>query len=253
MSIPTINLTVTVYDYSGAPVPGAYVTSRLDRPERYEGVVVESDVAGETDDAGQVVLAVFPNELGANGSKTLVRVSPPNAEAQEFNVVVPNEACRLEDILDLPTFPPQHWDNKLATVPDAIEGNLPVWGPDGKNLLDSGMAPADLGGSGGSCGSPSLSFTFEDFGDAQQIAEIPAGMRVFRAVLEVEEAFDSGQISIGPETAQGQLMAVGDSSLLTAGKYVSEPEVQYTTATAVNIYFTGSPTQGSAKVTLYCM
>lgn len=70
MALTTRDVAVSVLDAAGAPVAGAVVTARLDRADidPAEGVVTPSDVAGTTDGAGAVTLALWPNLLGTANS-----------------------------------------------------------------------------------------------------------------------------------------------------------------------------------------
>ena len=66
--IPTVNVTVAVHEQDGSPVRDALVLAKLTAVERYNGYVVADEYTGRTDERGRAVVAVFPNELGSEGS-----------------------------------------------------------------------------------------------------------------------------------------------------------------------------------------
>lgn len=106
MPTPTKNVTVTVVDSEANPVEGARVAMTLNRAEVYLAAIVPTTVSGVTNGSGVVVLAVFPNELGAANSHydVTVRVTGSKAVAT-YRAWVPNAHCNLEDIITIPAFP----------------------------------------------------------------------------------------------------------------------------------------------------
>jgi hypothetical protein len=71
MALTTRNVTVQVSDPTGAGVAGASVTAMLTRSDRDPtgGWVLPSLVTGTTDALGAVVLTLWPNALGSDGSQ----------------------------------------------------------------------------------------------------------------------------------------------------------------------------------------
>lgn len=105
MPAPTVNVTATISGQDGQPVQGATVQMVLDRSEVYQGFVVKEGAFGTTDASGTVILPVFPNELGVNGSQYRVVISTPEQTIRS-TAVVPNSACNLHDIMQTPPYPP---------------------------------------------------------------------------------------------------------------------------------------------------
>lgn len=125
--IPTVNVTARLHDQKGMPVAGALVSMRLTVVERYRGYVVPQEARAVTDENGEAVLAVWPNELGSESSEYKVTVQypetflpeqcacpshhhhVPSRAATGQRVItafasVPNADCFLWDILELPPY-----------------------------------------------------------------------------------------------------------------------------------------------------
>ena len=102
MAIETTNVTVRVNDQTGNPVSGAIVSAKLMTTEKNTGFVLPREVTGETNDSGVVVLAVFPNELGTEGSEYQFRIEDPRTgKVVKIFAVVPNADCELHTISEL--------------------------------------------------------------------------------------------------------------------------------------------------------
>lgn len=102
MAIETTNVTVRVNDQTGNPVPSAIVSAKLMTTEKNTGFVLPKEVTGETNDSGVVVLAVFPNELGTEGSEYQFRIEDPRTgKVVKIFAVVPNADCELHTISEL--------------------------------------------------------------------------------------------------------------------------------------------------------
>ena len=102
MAIETTNVTVRVNDQTGNPVSGAIVSAKLMTTEKNTGFVLPKEVTGETNDSGVVVLAVFPNELGTEGSEYQFRIEDPRTgKVVKIFAVVPNADCELHSIAEL--------------------------------------------------------------------------------------------------------------------------------------------------------
>ena len=104
MSIPTVNVTVVVNGQDGSPVEGAVITAKLDREDRYEGLVVRKTVRGKTGETGQLVMALFPNVLGTSGSQYQFSIQTKEG-AQRYTASVPNSDCYLSSIIGLDPAP----------------------------------------------------------------------------------------------------------------------------------------------------
>lgn len=105
--IPTVAVTVTAFDQSGNPVSGGRVQAYLDRTEIYNGLILPERTEGVINAAGVCVLQLWPNALGVNGSSYLVRAYNPDTGLKylDTKAVVPNNACRLEEIVVAEPFP----------------------------------------------------------------------------------------------------------------------------------------------------
>ena len=99
--IPTVNVTVAVHGQDGTPVRDALVFARLTTVERYNGYVVAGEYEGRTDEKGRAVVAVFPNELGSEGSEYRFRIVTPEGKTFSVYASVPNADCNLHQICEL--------------------------------------------------------------------------------------------------------------------------------------------------------
>ena len=77
-SIPTVMVTVRLHDQDGDPEIGASVKAKLMTPERYNGYIVPEEYTGQTDETGCCTIALFPNELGTEGSEYRFKMMPRN-------------------------------------------------------------------------------------------------------------------------------------------------------------------------------
>lgn len=105
--LQTVAVTCTAYDQNGDPVSGGRVVATLDQTEIDGGFVVPERVEGITDAQGVCVLQLWPNALGVTGSSYLIRAWNPDTGKRylDARAVVPNSACRLEDIIVQEPFP----------------------------------------------------------------------------------------------------------------------------------------------------
>lgn len=106
-SIPTVTVTARVYRQDGQPVRGATVSMRLTTAERYGGYIVPRETSADTDASGVAVLRVWPNALGSEASEYRVKINVPDgsgARSIAGHAVVPNAACDLSDIMELPAY-----------------------------------------------------------------------------------------------------------------------------------------------------
>lgn len=108
MSIATTQVTCTFFNQSGAAVPGAQVTARLDRTEIYQGMVVPKEVSAVADVNGIALLQLWPNALGVNGSRYRVTAVDPSTGLRflDWNVSVPETDCLLHNIFSQAPYPP---------------------------------------------------------------------------------------------------------------------------------------------------
>ena len=77
MSIPTVNVTAVVHDTEGCPVENVRVVAKLTTLEKYNGFVVPERIEELTDATGTAVLALWPNELGSEGSEYKFKIQNP--------------------------------------------------------------------------------------------------------------------------------------------------------------------------------
>lgn len=104
MPAPTVSVTVDLSTTGGEALAGITVRARLDVNEVYEEIVISQPVEGVTDADGVVVLDLFPNApsptgLGTQGSTYRFTATVPGGRGLNVNARVPNEDCRLENIL----------------------------------------------------------------------------------------------------------------------------------------------------------
>lgn len=104
MTTPTVPVTVTLAAQDGTPYQGITVRARLDINEVYQGFVISDQIEAVTDADGVAVLNCFPNApdptgLGTQGSTYSFRAAIPGGRSLAVEALVPNVACRLENIL----------------------------------------------------------------------------------------------------------------------------------------------------------
>ncbi|MBC7618007.1 MAG: hypothetical protein H7293_03270 [Candidatus Saccharibacteria bacterium] len=106
MTVPTVTVTCRASSQSGAAIPGAIFTFKLNLTEKYNGFVVPSAVTGTADINGLCVVQLFPNALGSTGSAyTTIGTNPKDGRRFLSGMaVIPNYGCNLEDVLDLPYY-----------------------------------------------------------------------------------------------------------------------------------------------------
>lgn len=84
------------------------------------------------------------------------------------------------------------------------------------------------------------------------LKSVAAGETCDEILVTVDSAWDAGSLTIGDATAPERLMPSGATNLAITGlQSQRSPQYQYPAATDIFIYLTGSPTTGSARVTLY--
>jgi hypothetical protein len=98
-------VTVRLHDQDGDPEIGASVKAKLMTPERYNGYIVPEEYTGQTDETGCCTIALFPNELGTEGSEYRFKMMPRNGKAITVYASIPNKNCFLEEICDLEPYP----------------------------------------------------------------------------------------------------------------------------------------------------
>ena len=107
MTAPTVPVTVKLAAMGGEAIEGVVVTAHLNQNDIYQGFIISEDVTGTTDSTGTVVLDLFPNNpetgLGTTGSRYTFKAAVPGGKAFRATAQIPNTACNLEDVADLPT------------------------------------------------------------------------------------------------------------------------------------------------------
>jgi len=108
MSIPTVQVTCVAYDQNGNPVAGGTFRFKLDRTEIYNGFVVPEVVEGTANAQGVCVVNLWPNALGTNSSQYRVQAYNPDTGAKYLDAfaVIPNSNCYLQDVIQIPPYPP---------------------------------------------------------------------------------------------------------------------------------------------------
>lgn len=107
MPTPTIAVTCAASDQGGESVAGGIYTAKLDQTEIYDGLVVPEQVTATADADGLVILNLWPNALGVNGSSYRITARNPDTGKKFFDasVVVPNNPCNLYQIIQNAPFP----------------------------------------------------------------------------------------------------------------------------------------------------
>lgn len=94
----------------------------------------------------------------------------------------------------------------------------------------------------------------DDFTDGETlIGNVGNGTRVVEVSVEVLVAFDGGaDFTIGDASDNDRLLTTDEVDLQTTGVYVVNPVYQFPAGgnVDVNVYYTGTPTVGSARVTI---
>lgn len=91
-----------------------------------------------------------------------------------------------------------------------------------------------------------------DFPGPKTIGRLSAGFTVFLIIIDVVTAFDgSTTMTIGEDSAQGNLVTTSQVFMNLVGTYGIEINHKYTTLTDIKTFFTGSPTVGSANITIF--
>ena len=94
-----------VNDPSNQPLKGAVVEAVLSAFDISNGYVAPKKIEGITDDLGQVILNLWPNELGATATYYKVKITSPNGKTIRTTAVVPNAAtAKLHLISEIPPF-----------------------------------------------------------------------------------------------------------------------------------------------------
>lgn len=83
------------------------------------------------------------------------------------------------------------------------------------------------------------------------IKTVLAGETVDEVLLTVDTPFDTGVLSIGDDGDNSRLMSADSNSLALAEQFQLSPQVRYSSGTAIYAYLTGTPSTGSARITLY--
>lgn len=103
MTVPTVTLTCTTSDQTGAAVPGAVFRATLDRTHLYRGLVIPRVVEATANAQGVALLVLWPNELAeAPSTYRLVGVDPVTGRKfLDTPIAIPNKNCNLQDIVVL--------------------------------------------------------------------------------------------------------------------------------------------------------
>lgn len=101
----TCAVSCQVNDQNNLPVEGAVISATLSAVEVYQGYVTPETVNAVTDDNGQAVLNLWPNQLGAVSSYYKIRIVTPLGRTLRTTAVVPNApTAQLHLISELPPF-----------------------------------------------------------------------------------------------------------------------------------------------------
>lgn len=102
MSLPTCATTIIATAPNGEPLADAPVQCHLSTTETYDGIVVPQVVAGTTDGTGTLVLDLWPNSLGTQGSRYVVLIGgtlPADPQSVLYAVIPDETSCNLHEHL----------------------------------------------------------------------------------------------------------------------------------------------------------
>lgn len=106
MTHPTCAVRCAIRDQAGNPAAGAEITAILNRAEVHDGYLIPARVSAVADAAGEVVLPLWPNVLGAAGSAYQVLIKHPGGTVLRTTAVVPDlDHVDLHLIAELPALP----------------------------------------------------------------------------------------------------------------------------------------------------
>lgn len=107
MSVPTVNVTLELRDQTNDPLVGARVLVKLTNTDVSTAYIVTEELTFTTDENGLVVMALWPNELGATESRYRVRAWDNTTGRKVLDVLatIPNSDCNLPDVAELPPYP----------------------------------------------------------------------------------------------------------------------------------------------------
>lgn len=123
----TVNVTVKVIDQKGLPVNKAVVTAKLSTLEVQAGLgyVVTEKVSGVTDVTGNLILPLWPNQLGTTESHYNITIkNPDTGKIEQLIATIPNNDCYLHAVANLPAYPGKS-DGQLA-IDEAIAAVAPA-------------------------------------------------------------------------------------------------------------------------------
>lgn len=90
-------------------------------------------------------------------------------------------------------------------------------------------------------------FDYTNYASTLLIGSIPENSLIVNTVIEINTAFDAGSLTVGKSSAQGILMAISDRGN-AADRYLVNNYLETDSTENYNLYFSGSPTQGSGKI-----
>ena len=147
MTLPTQPVTCQFYDQNGHPVAFAIGSFKLDRREFHQGVIAPDEVKFKADENGLVVLNLFPNALGTQGSQYRVRATNPKTGSKFLDsyASVPDAPSELQLIITDAPYPP------LDSAPGAQGPAGPI-GPAGAPGATGAAGPQGPAGPAGPTG-----------------------------------------------------------------------------------------------------
>lgn len=138
MSIPTVVVTVDVFESDGTALAGAIVKARMTGFDVYNDQIIDRvEESTTTNVSGRATLALFPNTLGQNDTAYVFTIRHPTTNRKLYATVaqVPNAACNLTDIAD-------NVDSPAVSAPVVEDAGIVVRGDDGVYRVRELQAPA---------------------------------------------------------------------------------------------------------------
>lgn len=122
-----------------------------------------------------------------------------------------------------------------------------------QNVIDSReIANLTIVSDGSGTARVEIAFTYEDIASPVFIGTLPEDCRVFKARLDIIEAFDEGfYLTVGDDVGEARIMTVAQNNPQLANSYIVEPDVLYELQTDISVYFGGASAAGSGRIIIY--
>lgn len=106
--LPLVDVLILATDQNGNPVKNGRVQAKLNSTEVdvVDGYILVEEQVGTTDATGSLTMKLWPNALGSVQSQYLFKITNPDTgKTQQITATIPNSACELHLVADLPPYP----------------------------------------------------------------------------------------------------------------------------------------------------